>query len=426
MPLNPESVPNSRNIARRVYANGMTVLVKENFSSPSVVIDGLVRAGATDDAPHKAGLSAFTADMLMRGTAKRSFAEIYEAIEAVGATVDISSGINVTSFNAKSLAEDFALVVDILAEALQRPTFPDAEVEKDRGEILTSLQERANDTRRMAGLTFRELLYPPGHPYGRSVEGYVETIQSITRDELAQYHRSAYGAHGLIVAIAGAIKAEEAFKMWEDAFGPWIGATVDRGPIPAAPRLTERREKRVDIPGKMQSDIVLGFVGPNRAAPDYLDARLGNSILGTFGLGGRLGEKVREKGGMAYYCYSQIEGGLGPGAWRAIAGVDPRNVDKALPLIQAEIKRMLDTKVTARELKENKSYAIGSMPIGLETNDGVAGIILDMELYGLGLDYLVEYPDKINAITAASIQAAVQKYLDADNFALAVAGPLGS
>ena len=146
----------------------------------------------------------------------------------------------------------------------------------------------------------------------------------------------------------------------------------------------------MDIPRKMQSDIVLGFVGPNRAQPHYLTARLCNSILGVFGLYGRLGESVREKGGMAYYCYSQVEGGLGPGAWRVIAGVDPANVDKALPLIQAEIKRMIETKVTARELKDNKSYSIGSMPIGLETNDGVAGILLDMELYGLGLDYLVQ------------------------------------
>lgn len=426
MPLDPESVPNSKNIARREYANGMTVLVKENFSSPSVVIDGLLRAGATDDAPGKEGLSAFTADMLMRGTQQRSFAEIYETIEAVGASVDVSSGINVTSFGTKSLAEDFALVVDVLAEALQRPTFPVSEVEKDRGEILTSLQERTNDTRRMAGLTFREQLYPAGHPYGRSTEGYVESVSAITRDDLAQYHQAAYGAHGLIVSIVGAIKADDAFTMWEDAFGNWNGARVDRGPIPAAPRLTERREKRVDIPRKMQSDIVLGFVGPRRAQPDYLTARLCNSILGVFGLYGRLGESVREKGGMAYYCYSQIEGGLGPGAWRVIAGVDPANVDKALPLIQAEIKRMVETKVTARELKDNKSYSIGSMPIGLETNDGVAGVLLDMELYGLGLDYLVKYPDMINAVTPAQIQAVAQQYLDPQNFAVAVAGPLGS
>ena len=423
MPLDLESIPGPKNIVRQSYSNGMTVLVKENFSSPSVVIDGLVRAGSADDPSGKEGLSAFTADVLMRGTRRRSFAEIYEAIESVGATVDISSGINVTSFGTKSLAEDFALVVDILADSLQQPTFPEAEVEKERGEILTSLQERANDTRRMAGLTFRELLYPAGHPYGRSTDGYLESIASITRDELVRYHQSAYGAPGMIVSIVGAIKADDAFKTWEAAFGQWIGAAIDRGPIPAAPRLSDRREKRVDIPGKAQSDIVLGFVGPARSAPDYLDARLGNSIFGVFGLYGRLGKRVREKGGMAYYSYSQVEGGLGPGAWRVIAGLDPSNVDKAIPLIQAEIKRMCETKVTAKELRDNKSNAIGSMPIGLETNDGVAGIILDMELYGLGLDYLIRYPDLINAITPAHIQAAAQHYLDPNNFAVAVAGP---
>ena len=258
------------------------------------------------------------------------------------------------------------------------------------------------------------------------MQGYTETVSAITRDELINYYRSAYGANGLIVSIVGAVKADEALRIWEDKFGAWIGAQVDRGVPPAVPRLTERREKRVDIPGKSQSDLTLGFVGPARSASDYLDARMANSILGVFGLYGRLGARVREKGGLAYYSYSQLEGGLGPGAWQAVAGVDPVNVDKAIPLIQAEIKRLIETKVTPTELKDNKSYMIGSMPIGLETNDGVAGIILDMELYGLGLDYLVSYPDRINAIHAASVQAAAQKYLDAENFALAVAGPIGS
>jgi zinc protease len=426
MPLNKADIPGSHNIVRQTYPNGMTVLVKENFSSPSVVIDGLVRAGAADDPIGKEGVSAFTSHMVMRGTEHRTFAQIYEEIEAVGATVDVSSGINVTSFGGKSLAEDLPLVADILADVLQHPAFPEPEMEKERGEVLTDLQERANNTRRMAGLTFRKLLYPTDHPYHRSVQGYPETVAAIMRDELINYYRSAYGANGLIVSIVGAVKAADALRIWEDKFGAWIGAQVDRGVPPSAPRLIERREKRVDIPGKSQSDLALGFVGPARSAPDYPDARMANSILGVFGLYGRLGARVREKGGMAYYSYSQLEGGLGPGAWQVIAGVDPANVDKAIPLIQAEIKRMIETKVTPTELKDNKSYMIGSMPIGLETNDGVAGIILDMELYGLGLDYLVNYPDRINAITAASVQAAAQKYLDAENFALAVAGPLGS
>ncbi|HEY4724276.1 MAG TPA: pitrilysin family protein [Anaerolineae bacterium] len=423
MPLDPKSIPGPANIARREYANGMTVLVKENFSSPSVVVDGLIRASSADDPIGQEGLSSFTTDMLMRGTARRSFAQIYETIEAIGASVDISSGVNVSMFGTKSLAEDLGLVVDVLADVLRRPAFPEAELEKVRGEILTSLEERANDTRRMASLTFREILYPQGHPYARSTQGYVATVKSITRDDLLNFYRSRYGAQGLIVSIAGAVKTEEAFKTWEAAFGDWIGAAIDRGLIPDAPHLNEKCEKRVDVPGKVQSDVVLGFVGPTRSAPEYLDVRLANSILGVFGLYGRIGEKVREKGGLAYYSYSRVEGGLGPGAWNVVAGVDPANVDKAIPLIQGEIKRMCETKVTAKELKDNKSYSIGSMPLSLETNDGVAGIILDMELYGLGLDYLIRYPDLINSITAARIQAAARKYLDPDNFALAVAGP---
>jgi zinc protease len=423
MPLDKESIPGPHNIVRKQYPNGMTVLVKENFSSPSVVIDGLLRAGSVADPAGQEGLGNFTADMLMRGTQQRSFAQIYETIESVGASVDVNAGTNLSYFGTKSLAEDLGLVVDVLADVLRRPTFPETEIAKVRGEILTSLAERASDTRRMASLSFRETLYPAGHPYARSTEGYLETINAIARDDIVNFYQTQYGAQGLIVAIVGAVKAEEAFQIWESAFGDWVGATIDRGPVPSAPRLTERREKQVDIPGKSQSDLVLGFVGPRRAEPNYLDARLANSILGLFGLYGRLGEKVREKGGLAYYSYSQLEGGLGPGAWRVIAGVDPSNVAKTVKLIQGEIKRFVQTKVTTKELSDNKSFAIGSMPLGLETNDGVAGVILDMELYNLGLDYLIRYPDLINSITRARIQAAAQQYLDPEHFALAVAGP---
>jgi zinc protease len=423
MPLDIESTPGPHNIIRKEYPNGMIVLVKENFSSPSVVVDGLIRASSADDPAGQEGLSAFTTDVLMRGTTHRSFAQIFEEIESVGASADVSSGINVSSFGAKSLVEDLPLVVDILSDVLRNPTFPADEIEKVRGEIMTSLEERENDTRRKAGLTFRELLYPKGHPYSRSTEGYLESVRSITRDHIDNFYRSRYGAKGLIVSIVGAVKADHAFKVWEDKFGDWLGATSDRTAMPDAPRLTEAREQRINLAGKTQSDLVMGFIGPRRSAPDYMAARVGNSILGQFGLYGRIGEAVREKGGLAYYSYSQIEGGVGPGSWRMVAGVAPKNVDKAMKLIRDQIKRFIDTKVTARELGDNKSHAIGSMPLGLETNDGVAGVILDMEFYGLGLDYLIRYPDLINSITAAQIQAAAQNYLDAKHFALAVAGP---
>ncbi len=417
------SIPGPDTIQRREYSNGMVVLVKENLASPVVVIDGALRFGSVDVPREQAGLVAFMADVLMRGTQRRTFQQIYQEIESVGATVSVSAGLNVSGFGSKSLAESLPHMIDILADVLQRPTFPPAEVEKQRGEILTDLEERANDTRRMASLTLRELLYPDGHPYAISGSGYVDTIQALARDDLERFYRERVGAQGMIVAIVGAVKAEEAFRQWEDAFGSWVGAGDRRNALPAAPKLSDVRRKSVDVPGKTQSDLVLGFVGPARADPDYFPAALCNTVLGVFGLHGRLGAKVRVKGGMAYYAFSSLEGGLGPGAWNASAGVHPSKIDRALDLIRAEIRRIRETKVPAAELADNKAFITGSLPLRLETNDGVADQITNMELYGLGLDYLQKYADMVNAITAQQVQAAAQKYLDPDAFALAVAGP---
>ncbi len=417
------AIPGPDTIQRREYPNGMVVLVKENFTSPTVVVDGTLRFGSIDVKREQAGLAGFTTDVMMRGTQRRTFRQIYEEIESVGATVDVSAGLNVSSFDSKSLAESLPAMIDILADVVQRPTFPEAEVEKVRGEILTDLQERANDTRRMAGLTFRELLYPDGHPYAISGTGYPETIAALTRDDLERFYRERIGAQGMIVTIVGAVKADEAFRMWEDAFGAWRGANNHRAPLPDAPRVSDARRKLVSVPGKTQSDLILGFVGPARAAPDYFPAALCNTVLGVFGLNGRVGAKVRVRGGMAYYAYTSLEGGLGPGAWSAVAGVHPSNVERAVDLIRAEIRRIRESKAPAGELADNKAYITGSLPLRLETNDGVAAQISNMELYGLGLDYLRKYTDMINAITAGQVQAAAQKYLDPDAYALAIAGP---
>ena len=417
------NVPGPDTIQRREYPNGMIVLVKENFSSPVVVIDGVLNFGSVDVMRKQAGLASFTADLVMRGTQRRTFQQIYEEIESVGASVDVSAGLNRSGFGSKSLADDLPRVIDILADVLQHPTFPEVEIEKVRGEILTDLEERTNDTQRMASLTFRELLYPASHPYSISGSGYVETVTPLKRDDLERFYREHVGAQGMITTIVGAVKAEDAFRMWEDAFGNWAGAVSQRAPLPDAPRLTQPRRKAVTVAGKTQSDLVLGFVGPARAAPDFMSAALCNSILGRFGLYGRLGEKVREKGGMAYYSYSSLEGGLGPGAWSVVAGVKPSNVDRAVSLIQGEIKRICDTKAPAKELADNKAFITGSLPLRLETNDGVADQITNMEMYGLGLDYLQKYVGMIDAITAAQVRSAAQAYLDADAYALAVAGP---
>jgi zinc protease len=417
------SIPGPESITRRELPNGIVVLVRENHASPAVVVRGYLHVGARDERPEQAGLASFAADALMRGTASRTFEQIYETLESVGASAGTNGSTHTTGFGSKSLAEDLPLALDILADVLRHPTFPPDEVEKLRGEILTDLEERAHDTRHMANLAFYELAYPQEHPYSRSTDGYTETVSGISRDDLAAFYVAGYGPQGMTVAVVGAAETTAALAQIEAAFGDWQAPTYGRDPLPDAPRIAEVRERFVPIPGKTQSDIVLGYPGPARTSPDFVEAVVCNSILGVFGLMGRLGEKVREEQGLAYYSYSRVDGGAGPGPWSVIAGVNPANVEQAVASIRAEVERICEEPVSVEELTDNKAFITGSLPLRLETNEGVARYILDMERYDLGLDYLQRYDALINAVTVEQVQTVAQRWLDPDAYALAVAGP---
>lgn len=195
---------------------------------------------------------------------------------------------------------------------------------------------------------------------------------------------------------------------------------------PPAVRPSQTLRVHVDMPQKMQSDIVLGLPGPLRSAPDYLEASLANTVLGVFGMMGRLGQNVREKQGLAYYAYSRLHGGLGPSPWYISTGVAPEKVELALDSVLAEIERLCTEPIPKEELADSQAYRTGSMPVGLETNSGLASVITDIELYNLGLDYLRHLSGKIMAMTPETVQAAAQKYLTSQQLAIAVAGPNGT
>lgn len=417
------ALPGPDDILRVELENGITVLARENFSSPSIIVDGLLRGGALQEPEAKTGLASFHSMMLMRGTARHTFDELYEEIESNGASLDFSTSGHTYRFGSKSLAEDLPRMLNLAAEVLREPAFPEGAMELVRGQIVTSLQLRAHNTRSMASLRFLELAYPPEHPYSRSINGYLETVTAITREDIAAFHQG-LGPRGAIVVVVGAVKAQDAVRMVQEALGDWQNPAQPEPPVaPPAPRLTEMREAFVPIPGKSQSDIVLGFPGPARSAPDFQAARLANNILGVFGMYGRLGDTVRQEQGLAYYSYSSLTGGLGPGPWRVIAGVAPEKVEQAVQSIRQELRRMVDEPVEAEELADNKAFFRGQLLLGLETNEGVAESIMTMEVHGLGLDYLQRYGDIMDALTAEDVQAAARHYLDPDAYALAVAGP---
>jgi zinc protease len=228
----------------------------------------------------------------------------------------------------------------------------------------------------------------------------------------------------MVIAIVGAVQSKNAIKILEDHFSTWENSDQQSLPDVAAmekPKQLVRKE--VALEGKVQSDLIIGTPGPSRFDLDYLAAALGNNILGRFGLFGRIGDRVRESAGLAYYAYSSLSGGPGPGAWQVVSGVNPMNVDRAVDLIRDEILKFSTKRVTSDELIDNQANFIGRLPLQLETNEGVAGALIHLERYQLGLDYYQRYPQLITDITRDQILNISQRFLDPDHLAIAIAGP---
>jgi zinc protease len=416
------SLPGADDIHRVELSNGIVVLARANFNSPSIVVSGYLHAGGLLDPDEKLGLADFAATALMRGTQMRDFQKLYDELESVGASFGYNSGTHFAGFGGRSLVEDLPLLLDVMADTLQNPIFPEDQVEKLRAQMLTGLAIRAQDTSDMASLVFDQLLYN-GHPYSRPDEGWPETVQAITRDDLLEFHRNHYGPRGMVISIVGAVEPEKAVGEVERILGGWQNKAQEDAPsLPEFTPPTETVQKHHAIPGKSQSDIVMGTYGPKRNSLDYMSATLGNNILGQFGLMGRIGDVVREQSGLAYYAYSNLSAGIGPGAWYVSAGVNPANVEKATNLITQELKRYVDEGITAEELADSQANFVGRLPLSLESNGGVAGALLNIERFDLGLDYYRQYPDLVKAVTLEDVRETAQRYIDARRLVIATAG----
>jgi len=417
------SLPGADDIHRVELSNGIVVLARANFNSPSIVISGYLHAGGLLDPDDKLGLADFASTALMRGTHRRDFQKLYDELESVGASFGYNSGTHYAGFGGRSLVEDLPLLLDVMADTLQNPTFPKDQVEKLRAQMLTGLAIRAQDTSDMASLVFDQLLYD-NHPYSRPDEGWPETVQAITLDDLAEFHRKHYGPRGVVISIVGAVEPEKAAGEVERILGGWQNEVQEDTPeLPEFKPPTENVQKHHSIPGKSQSDIVVGTYGPRRNSPEYMPATLGNNILGQFGLMGRIGDVVREQSGLAYYAYSSLSVGIGPGAWYVSAGVNPANVEKATDLITRELRRYVDEGITAEELADSQANFVGRLPLSLESNGGVAGALLNIERFDLGLDYYRQYPDLVKAVTPEDVRETAQKYIDPECLVIATAGP---
>jgi zinc protease len=227
----------------------------------------------------------------------------------------------------------------------------------------------------------------------------------------------------LSLAIVGDVESTEAIARAARVFGDWDRPRPADGDVPTVPPATGRRRVDIAMRDKPQSDISYGFTSITRLDPAYDAYWMMNTILGQFGLGGRLAENIREQQGMAYYAFSSFDPSLGPGPLAIRAGVDPRNVERALAAIDAEVGALGLEGPTEREMAETRQYLIGSIPRMLETNQSIATFLQTSEFFGLGLDYDRRLPDRMAAVTIDDVRQAARTVLRPDRAAVAVAGP---
>jgi len=417
------SLPGPDDITRIKLKNGITFLFRPNMNSMTTSIGGYVQAGSIYDPQDKLGLADFTTSTLMRGTRTQSFQEIFDSLESIGASLGIGCGSHTAGFGGKALAEDLPTLLKMLADVLMNPIFPKQDVERVRSQLLTGLDLRAQDTNDMAMLDFENLLYKD-HPYQNPSDGYIETIKAIRVKDLANFHQKHFGPKDMTLVVVGPFEPESVISLAEEYLGSWLNEDqADAMQVPDMPHPETSIQKHHVIDEKSQTDLVVGTIGPSRNWEGYYSALLGNSVLGQFGMMGRIGESVRKQAGLAYYAYSALSASIGPGQWMVSAGVAPENLDKALDLIKTELRKFVDQPISNEELRDVQSNYIGKLPLSLESNAGVASALLTMEQHQLGLDYLRNYEKMIREITPESILEAARAYLDPDRLVISSAGP---
>lgn len=413
-----------RPFERQELSNGLTLLGQAQPDGSSVTVRFRIGAGSASDPDGQFGLAALTARSLTRGTTTRTFQALNEATDGLGASFSVESSHLATDLRIRCLSEDLPALIELAADVLRHPTFPAAEVDKVKAEVLAAIKEQDDDTRASADRAMRRLVFPVGHPLRHRMLGDAETISALTPDHLSGFHKLWYGAANLTVAAAGGfaeldvVRAE--IERWA---GDWSSSARRPEPDLTARIPEESAREVVDIAGKSQADIAIGIAGVSRLDPTFQAFDMGNLVLGRLGLMGRLGANVRDRQGLAYYAMSGLEPGRAGSLWVARAGVDPANIERVVAGVADEVRRMGDELVPADELDDAKRYLTGVLPLALETNDGIAGLLLTIDYFDLGLDYLDRYPALVNGVTAEQIRDAMRTNLNVDRFAVGIARP---
>ena len=408
---------------RGVLDNGVTLLTKQTRTTPAVTIHASLAGGSAVDPAELSGVAHFVSRTIDRGTAQYSADALAEQLDSRGVSLSVLIGRHALSLVCTCLVEDFEAILSLVGEILISPTFPADEVERRRGEIVTLIRQDEDSPAAVATDALMAMLYGASHPYGRPIRGTIAHVDHIDRAALQRFHQDHASPAALTLAIVGDVAPGEVLDAAAAAFGTWSASAQPPASRPAIPANAARRTRTIPMMNKSQTDIAYGFTAIARSDPAFYAHWLMNNILGQYSLGGRLGDSIRERQGMAYYVSSSLDANLLEGPLMIRAGVNPSNVERAVASIDAELTSLMKDGPTPQEVIESKQYLIGSMPRTLETNAGIASFLQTIERFGLGLDYDVRMPALLQHVTGEEIHAAATRAVDPSRATVVVAGP---
>jgi predicted Zn-dependent peptidase len=402
-----------RAVLHRVLGNGMTVVVRENAAAGVVAMALHVRGGAREETPDAAGVTNLLHRVMLRGTARQNAAQIAEAAETIGGTLEVSGEADHAEVRGAALARHWQKLLSLIATVALEPALATAEIERERRLVLGEMETRADNPFPLALDVLLRDLYG-AHPYALPTAGLRASVEKLSREALVARHRQIYRPERMVLAVSGRLSAPEVVKLTERLFGGRVpDASVESGaPGDTAVGGAGLARRRVVEKGAQQVQVLVGFIGPALAEPEYPAVKVLSAVLGG-GLSGRLFVELREKRALAYSVGIVNPWRAGPGHLVAHIGTEPRNAAAAEAGLRREMERVRTEEVSDAELARAKAYLLGAFTMDRRTNARQAWYLAFFESAGVGWNFPDRYAAAVSRVSAGDVRRVAERYLAA-------------
>jgi zinc protease len=403
-------------------STGARVYFVRSDNLPMVDVSVEFPAGSGRDTSSRSGLAALTLRLLRGGTDELSEEEVSRSLAAVGANLGQVFDFDRSGLSLRSLSDDAHLTpaLVVLADVLQRPSFPSEALEREKARVLAGIQETDAKPAGIASRTFVRLVYRE-HPYGLRASGEAGSVTRLTRADLADFHARFFNRRDAVVAIMGDVTRSRAEAIAEQLTRGLPEAREALPPLPPVAPL-DSASSRYIAHGSAQAHIFLGAPGMTRSDPDYIPLWVGNYMLGGSGFGSRLTEELREKRGLTYSVYSSFSPYEQAGVFQIGLQTRSDQASEALEAVRETLGRFIAEGPAAQELERAKQSLVGGFPLRIDSNRKIHEYLGVIGFYRLPLDYLDRFPARIQAVTADEIRDAFQRRVHPDRMVTVVVG----